>query len=156
MNTDAKYLNNYATGGAIMRNTEGKMIFAVSYPLLAASSLEAEIASVFYAIEWALNEGYLDFMVEMDAAVALRYITEGEVGRWRASFQENLLKANRKGVSFSHVLREGNWVAHFLSESSSAQINKFNMIWFLIFLVRPVKLIDLCDLFNILSFRYAY
>ncbi|CAH9146232.1 unnamed protein product, partial [Cuscuta epithymum] len=92
LNTDAKFFPGIAAGGAILRNSDDEMSFAISFPPFVSSPLEAELASSLYATNWTIAPGFSDFLVEMDVAVALRYISDGGAGRWK-EYQEMLLRA---------------------------------------------------------------
>ncbi|CAH9096127.1 unnamed protein product [Cuscuta europaea] len=55
MNVDASYLPGKAGDGAIVGNQEGVLILAMSFPILATSSLEAEVMAVVEATRWAIS-----------------------------------------------------------------------------------------------------
>ncbi|CAH9114671.1 unnamed protein product [Cuscuta europaea] len=80
LNSDAKFLPRDVSGGAIMRDENGILVFALAFPIAASSPLEAEIAVALYATKWAISKGFSSFMVEMDAAAAVQYIEDAGVG----------------------------------------------------------------------------
>ncbi|CAH9074156.1 unnamed protein product, partial [Cuscuta europaea] len=125
LNTDASYHGSQATGGAIMRNNCGKMMFGICFPVAASSPLEAELKTLLLAISWAIRAGYENFQVESDSSSAISLLLDEDARRWRNEIQETRLSVQHKNVSFRHVMREGNWAAHFLAASGSAQLQIF-------------------------------
>ncbi|CAH9115749.1 unnamed protein product [Cuscuta epithymum] len=125
LNTDACYVPGKAGGAAILRNDDGKLIAAIAFPLVASSSLEAEIFSIAYASRWMVDAGFHGFHVETDCMLALGYLTQVRDGRWKGCFQEMELLRIRKAISFGHIWREANTAAHYLAKSSTNILQQF-------------------------------
>ncbi|CAH9141052.1 unnamed protein product [Cuscuta epithymum] len=153
LNADARYISGKAGGGAILRNQDGEMLAAISFPITASTSLEAEIIAIIIATRWAVESGYCDFQVETDATQVVSYFVQVAEGRWKTLFQEMKDYINRKGVSIGHALRESNWVAHHMSAAASAQLQIFNRPQDLPYLARQAYF---RDLYGLPSFRCSY
>ncbi|CAH9137217.1 unnamed protein product [Cuscuta epithymum] len=134
-----------------MRNHEGELVFAISFPVIASSSVEAEILSIILATTYAIQIGFSDFLVESDSTVALSYILEGGRGRWMDAIKEMILISFRKSISFGSVMREGNWAAHHLAAQSITQWQFFQRACDL---PGPVKQAYYADYFGLSNFRY--
>ncbi|CAH9115276.1 unnamed protein product [Cuscuta europaea] len=50
-------------GGTHLRNQNGELVAAISFPLIASTSLEAEIQAILTATGWAIGEGNSQFLV---------------------------------------------------------------------------------------------
>ncbi|CAH9106942.1 unnamed protein product [Cuscuta europaea] len=75
LNIDAAFIPDSASGGVILRNQSGELICATAFPASASLSLEAEFLAVTKATRWAIQEGYRDFLVEIDAEAVLDFIS---------------------------------------------------------------------------------
>ncbi|CAH9101516.1 unnamed protein product [Cuscuta epithymum] len=122
LNVDASYLSDKAFGGAILRDASGKMLLAVGFPIDANSALEAKLKAIVIATRWMIDRGFSDFLVESDCKVALDYLAGRETRRWKGEIQETAHLAIRKQVTFSHVYRDCNWVAHHMAAAHFSQI----------------------------------
>ncbi|CAH9117536.1 unnamed protein product [Cuscuta europaea] len=151
LNTDASYLPQKSAGGAILRNSTGEIVLALSFPIVASSCLEAELVSLILATVWTMEAGYSNLLVETDSTLALKYVVDGEQGRWGDAIQKMKILANRKGVSFSHVWRQGNWTAHFVAAQYPAQTQ---VVYRACDLPTQAKQAYYMDLFEIPSFRF--
>ncbi|CAH9083265.1 unnamed protein product [Cuscuta epithymum] len=150
MNIDACYLSGRAGGGAIVRDGMGRLASAISFPLLAQSPVDAELQAIFFAVKWAAANGFEDMCVETDSLEALRYI-EGKSGRrWENELQAISDIRIRKAIGFGHVLREGNWAAHYLAQEWVDQIKIYNGLDQLPILVKKAYW---ADFYGIPSFR---
>ncbi|CAH9079303.1 unnamed protein product [Cuscuta epithymum] len=127
------------------------MVCATAFPLEALSSLEAELMALIKATTWAIHNGYDGFQVECDADEALDYISGRKFGRWKEDIVRFREISFRKGISFRHVLREGNEPAHLLAGFSPAHLT----IWTDVKLLpSPIRTAILLDFFNFPSFRW--
>ncbi|CAH9094646.1 unnamed protein product [Cuscuta europaea] len=153
LNTDARYSPESSAGGAILRDTNGTLVCAISFPLQASSSLVAEIQAALQSVCWMIEEGYSDFEMEGDSTEAVKIIREKGCGRWSYEVKALMMLSEDKKISYFSVWREANWVAHFLADHASAQFQKFsepNQ------LPARAKNAYLMDLFGIPSLRIMY
>ncbi|CAH9126791.1 unnamed protein product [Cuscuta epithymum] len=126
MNVDASFSSNDAAGGAVVRDRAGQFVFALHFPISARSALDAEIVALYLSVSWVIWHGYRNFEVESDSMEAIEAIVFGKSFGGRRGMLEEMRKWSVTGVvRFGHVLREGNWPAHFLSRCNS---DKFNVI----------------------------
>ncbi|CAH9102928.1 unnamed protein product [Cuscuta epithymum] len=151
LNVDASYLSGNAFGGAIMRDENGGLRSAISFPVQASSPLDAELRAIFFAVDWAIDLGFESFQVETDSALALKYI-EGKAGRrWEDRIQATTQICFSKRITFRHTLREGNWAAHHLAQIAVDSPKIYSQIDQLpIFVKRSYWM----DFYGIPSFRY--
>ncbi|CAH9079126.1 unnamed protein product [Cuscuta europaea] len=149
LNTDVP---GRAGGGAILRNQNGELVAAISFPLIASTSLEAEIQAIFTATRWAIEEGYSEFLVETDAAQVLSCFDQIG-GRWNGLIQEMNHLQIRQRVSIGHTLRECNWAAHHLAVHYTTQMQIFRRPKELPLTARQAYF---RDLFGLPSFRCFY
>ncbi|CAH9085289.1 unnamed protein product [Cuscuta europaea] len=91
------------------------MLWAIIFALSASSLVEAELRVMNEVVRCAVDDGYSGFQVESDSKMALALLSEDDARCWSDVIQETKLIAKRKGFCFGHVMRETNWVAHFLA-----------------------------------------
>ncbi|CAH9069343.1 unnamed protein product [Cuscuta epithymum] len=139
------------TGGAILRNRTGELVWAVCFRIQALSSEEAELKALMTATELAIEEGFVGVQVETDATRSLDFISGGESGNL-AGFRNLIRKAREKDCSFDHVFRQGNGPAHYLACQNypAAQVVRFDRVSHL---PAEVKNSYYADLFGFPSLR---
>ncbi|CAH9141692.1 unnamed protein product [Cuscuta epithymum] len=149
INTDASFDGIQATGGAIMRTDRGKLVFGIRFPLVASSSMEAELKAIIFATSWAIRARYENFQVESDSRNALSTLLDEDARRWRNEIQATRLSVVNKNISFRHVMREGNWTAHYLAKDKLGQLQIYFNPNDLPTLAKQAYLMDLFGIFSI-------
>ncbi|CAH9092137.1 unnamed protein product [Cuscuta epithymum] len=77
-------------------------------------------------VRGAVEEGFVGFQVETDSAMVMGMFNDGEVRRWSDIIQETTLFVERNGLRLGHVLRKGNWSAHFLASDHSGLFKRYS------------------------------
>ncbi|KAL0292126.1 UNVERIFIED_CONTAM: hypothetical protein Sradi_7002000 [Sesamum radiatum] len=122
LNTDgaSKGSSGLAGAGGIIRDYRGYTIVAFQEFLGTATNTLAEVQAVASGLEIAHKMGLNDIWVEMDSAVGLSLITSDNAGHWKV--QHSLVKirllCSMMQVSFSHIYREGNFVADYFANKA--------------------------------------
>ncbi|CAH9125466.1 unnamed protein product [Cuscuta epithymum] len=150
LNVDAAYLRGISQGGAILRNNNGELIWAVAFHLCSKSSEEAEVRALVQATEMAMAEGFVDVQVETDAMRSLTLL-QNEIGN-HGGLTDFRQEALGRSYTFEHVLREGNGPAHSLAAHPVGQALcvRFDQVGSL---PNQVKMNYYADLFGIPRFR---
>ncbi|CAH9113191.1 unnamed protein product [Cuscuta epithymum] len=153
LNIDASYLSYHAAGGAILRDSDGKLVVASSFPISASSSFEAELVAVLHATSWVISLGFRSFQVEIDAMEVLEYLQRSRIGRRRDEVNRLMELSEESDVSYSGVLREANWTAHYLA---SADMGRPIIISNVADLPNQARNAYYSDLFGLSSLRFTY
>ncbi|CAH9068827.1 unnamed protein product [Cuscuta epithymum] len=125
LNVDAAFLHGSASGVAILRYQRGELVCACAFPIVASSSLEAELIAAMRSTRWAIDEGYRGFQVEIDAEIALSLLSGG----FNMARSDEIIEFRqicfRKGIYFRHIFREGNRAAHYLAAYHPARFTSW-------------------------------
>ena len=109
--------NGQAFGGGILRDHEGKMVFAFHKVLGAAEVLTAECLSLVHGLQLCRERNLEAFQVEVDSQALVQLIQSNAVAVWPLS---NILRRARQlmtlaEVHVEHICREANAVADRLA-----------------------------------------
>ncbi|XP_048493659.1 uncharacterized protein LOC125494130 [Beta vulgaris subsp. vulgaris] len=120
LNTDASLAEEGWVGlGVIARDSEGKVCFAATRRVRAYWPPEvAECKAIYMATRLAKDHGYGDVIFESDSLVATKRLSKAAIffSDLDAILGDILAMCNAfSSVSFSHVKRDGNTVAHNLA-----------------------------------------
>ncbi|KAL5799315.1 hypothetical protein ACOSQ4_032199 [Xanthoceras sorbifolium] len=121
INTDASRSDssNVTCLGVVVRNSLGKVLLTgIDYitGLLDPATVEAK--PIFLGLSIAIEGGFSNLVVESDCAYVIKLLNGNcvfisDISLVLSDIQE-LLRPYTSNVSFSHVCRGGNMVAHFL------------------------------------------
>ncbi|XP_027124270.2 uncharacterized protein [Coffea arabica] len=120
LNTDASVINGLAKGGGVVRDFEGKMIGAFYKEFGEYEVVYAEGLALCSGLQWCMEAGLSDILVEVDSLVLVRLVQNRSVGKWplcSVLSQLRLLLGKVKG-SITHIHREANAVADSLAALS--------------------------------------
>ncbi|MQL98715.1 hypothetical protein Taro_031427 [Colocasia esculenta] len=113
-----KLANSGAGGGGILRDHEGRCVFAFAKNYQGAiSALDVETRALRDGLTICCNKGILDILVEIDS-LNLKRIVTGQMHRlWELTciIQDVAIITKKVKVQIKHVPREANQVAHSLA-----------------------------------------
>nr|XP_027075907.1 uncharacterized protein LOC113699758 [Coffea arabica] len=117
LNTDASVVNGKASGGGVLRDSHGRVIFAFYKEFGEKSVLQAEALAVLEGLLMCVAKGIRGILVEVDSAVLVSLVKSSALGGWLYC---NVLRRIRRlldqvAMSFTHIFREANVVADRLA-----------------------------------------
>lgn len=147
LNTDASVRQGRAAGGGLLRDHEGKLVFAFYKEFGEADVLMAETLSLYHGLRLCQERGVRSPQVEVDSAVLVGLISSDALARWPLC---NLLCRLRYlirslGASISHIFREANSTADRLAGLQLSSDMFFSSITQLPPIVRSSLSLDCCQ-----------
>jgi len=128
LNFDGSATNSSAAGGFLLRDWMGRVITATATNYGLTSSLVAEARAVKDGLLMALHTGFTTIDVEGDNLVVIQALTGSRHIPWQISHIirdiQQILHDDRR-ISFTHVLREANMAADWLSKFGHSITNTF-------------------------------
>ncbi|WMV45633.1 hypothetical protein MTR67_039018 [Solanum verrucosum] len=123
LNTDGSALHNPGKigGGGILRDEQGKIIYAFALPLGEGTNNQAEIQAASYGLNWCIQHGYNKIILEVDSELLTKWILQTATPPWRIQkFVQELQKLASQCETFqcNHIYREANSTADTLSKQS--------------------------------------
>ncbi|MQL85271.1 hypothetical protein Taro_017779 [Colocasia esculenta] len=114
-----KLANSGARGGGILRDHEGRCVFAFAKNYEGAiSALDAKTHALWDGLTICCNKGILDILVETDS-LNLKRIVTGQMHRpWKLTciIQDVVVITKKLKMQIKHVPCEANQVAHSLAD----------------------------------------
>ena len=131
LNFDAAIFKNGSGVGAVIRNATGEVMVALSARGEAvADSEEAKVRAYRKALEFAIDVGFSELMVEGDNSVVMSTISSNKPNWSRLGViydDIGYLAANLSYVSFSCIRRNANSVAHSLARYANELVKE--VVW---------------------------
>nr|XP_027088615.1 uncharacterized protein LOC113709967 [Coffea arabica] len=117
LNTDASVVNGRAAGGGVLRDSDGRLIFAFYKEFGEKGVLEAEAMALQEGLRECVTRGAQGVLVEVDSAVLVSLVNSSVLGGWAHC---NLLRRVRPLLgqvagTVIHIFREANMVADRLA-----------------------------------------
>nr|XP_027120504.1 uncharacterized protein LOC113737473 [Coffea arabica] len=117
LNTDASVVNERASGGGLLRDSDGRLIFAFYKEFGEKGVLQAEALALLEGLRACAAKGVQEVLMEVDSAVLVPLVKSLALGGWSHC---NLLRRIRRlldqvSVSFIHIFREANMVVDRLA-----------------------------------------
>lgn len=81
LNTDASVTSARCSGGGVLRDGNGKVVFAFYKEFGESSVLEAE-TNAFFFLKLCKDRGYKNILVEVDSEALVRLVRSQETGIW--------------------------------------------------------------------------
>nr|XP_027120463.1 uncharacterized protein LOC113737428 [Coffea arabica] len=110
LNSDASVIQGKATGGGLLRDYQGKLIFAFYKEFGDQGVLEAECMALLVGLQLCHQRGVVPSLVEVDSKALVQLVVSGAVAKWPLC--NNLRKVRNLLEGFSaaiyHVFREAN------------------------------------------------
>ena len=131
LNFDAAIFENGSGVGAVIRNAAGEVMAALSARGEAvADNEEAEVRACRKALEFAIDAGFSELMVEGDNSVVMSTISSNKPNWSRLGViydDIGFLAAGLSYVSFSCIRRNANTVAHSLARYANGLVEE--VLW---------------------------
>ena len=113
LNTDASVVNGRASGGGILRYSDGRLVFTFYKEFGEKGVLQAEALVALEGLQVCAGKGIREVLVEVDSAVLVSLVKSSAIGGWSYCI---LLRRIRRlldqvSVLFEHIFRETNMVA---------------------------------------------
>jgi len=70
-------------GGGILRDEQGEIIYAFAIPLGEGTNNQAEIQAASYGLNWCIQHGYNNIILEVDSELLTRWILQTSTPPWR-------------------------------------------------------------------------
>lgn len=123
LNTDGSALQNSGKigGGGILRDHQGKIVYAFSLPFGFGTNNIAEIKAALYGLEWCDQHGYKRVELEVDSQLLCNWIKNKTNIPWiYEDLIQQIKQITRKIEQFQchHIYREANITADLLSKWS--------------------------------------
>ncbi|XP_071933175.1 uncharacterized protein [Coffea arabica] len=118
LNTDGCSRGNLgrAGRGGVLRNSEGRLLFAFSTFLGHCTSIQAEVKALLFGVNLCISCGYVRVQLEVDSLVLVQVLQRATRYPWSIDTEiRSLLQLSSHFVSISHCFRESNKVADGLS-----------------------------------------
>nr|XP_027082338.1 uncharacterized protein LOC113704655 [Coffea arabica] len=109
-NSDASVLQGRATGGGLLRDYQGKLVFTFYKEFGDQGVLEAECMALLCGLQLCLQRGVYPSLVEVDSKALVQLVVSGAIAKWPLC---NSLRKVRGllevfSAAISHVYREAN------------------------------------------------
>ncbi|KAK4339966.1 hypothetical protein RND71_041428 [Anisodus tanguticus] len=85
LNRDGSCTQGMCGGGGIVRNNQGRVIFAYSIPLVPGTSNIAEAAAMLFGLKWCATNGFKSALGETDSLLITNYIRREWKMPWKIS-----------------------------------------------------------------------
>lgn len=85
LNTDGSALNNSGKigGGGILRDHQGKLVYAFVVPLDIGTNNQAETQQVIHGVNWCMQHRYMKIILEVDSKLFMKWITANSIPPWQ-------------------------------------------------------------------------
>lgn len=93
-------------GGGILRDQYGTMVSAFSIPLGFGTNNQAVIQATVYGIQWCINHGYTQVLLEVDSQLHMNWIRSNNKVSWSLyQFISDLREyiENLRSFHYSHI-----------------------------------------------------
>lgn len=120
MNTDASVREQVASGGGVLRDSTGKVIFAFYKEFGELEVLSAEASALLFGLQLCVDGGFRQVQVEVDSEVLVKLVLSQSLSKWPLCNTLiricDLLGAIQAGLS--HIFRQANAVVDCLASLS--------------------------------------
>ena len=130
-NSDASVVQGRATGGGLLRDGQGKLIFAFYKEFGEQDVLGAECMALLFGLQLCLQKGLRPSLVEVDSKALVQLVVSGAIAKWPLC---NSLRKVRGlledfSASISHIFREANVPANRLATvgATGAQVYEHDL-----------------------------
>lgn len=119
LNSDAAFSSVSCGGGAVLRNSNGALVAALSFPLSATSALEAEALALDFTMRWCELAARKPTLIEVDSSVLVYLILHNDAPiPWK--IRQSVINIRQLlstwSASIAHSFRETNMVADSLAK----------------------------------------
>lgn len=117
LNTDASVTEGLATGGGLVRTSDGDLVFAFYKEFGECDVLTAEALALLEGLRLCYDRHIMHFVAEVDSSVLVRMVSSCGPARWPLvnTLRHIQWLSGQMGVSVAHIYREANTVADALA-----------------------------------------
>nr|XP_027060764.1 uncharacterized protein LOC113687334 [Coffea arabica] len=129
LNTDASVTEGLATGGGLVRTSDGDLVFAFYKEFGECDVLTAEALALLEGLRLCYARHIMHFVAEVDSSVLVRMVSSCGPARWPLvnTLRHIQWLSGQMGVSVAHIYREANTVADALACSRPQQDGVFTV-----------------------------
>nr|XP_027120329.1 uncharacterized protein LOC113737276 [Coffea arabica] len=144
LNSDASVNRGRASGGGLLRDSHGKLIFAFYKEFGDHQVLEAESMALLLGLQLCVQRGFCPSLVEVDSKTLVHLVGSGVIAKWPLC---NILRKIRDllegfSASLSHIFREANSSADRLAALGAGSTRVYDQVHQLPALVRASISLD--------------
>ncbi|XP_071909704.1 uncharacterized protein [Coffea arabica] len=109
-NSDASVNQGRASGGGLLRDSQGKVIFAFYKEFGEQDVLSAESLALFFGLHLCSQRGLRPALVEVDSKALVQLVVSGAIAKWPLCNTLRKIRGLLEGfsASVSHIFREAN------------------------------------------------
>ncbi|XP_027098924.2 uncharacterized protein [Coffea arabica] len=110
LNSDASVVQGLATGGGLLRDCQGKLIFAFYKEFRDQDVLGAECMALLFGLQLCSQKGLRPSLVEVDSKALVQLVVSGAIAKWPLCNSLRKVRGLLKDftASISHIYREAN------------------------------------------------
>ena len=144
LNSDASVKHGRATGGGLVRDYQGKMIFAFYKEFGDYNVLEAEGLALLFGLQLCSQRGLRPSLVEVDSKALVQLVVSGVLAKWPLC---NCLRKIRRllegfSATIAHVFREANSATDRLANMGAIGVTEYDQFQELPAIVRASVVLD--------------
>ncbi|XP_060202439.1 uncharacterized protein LOC132630860 [Lycium barbarum] len=124
LNSDGSCIEGQCGGEGLVRDHNGKFIFAYTVNMGTGTSNNAEAAALLYGLEWCANKGFGIVLGETGSLLLAKCIKREQKPPWKISTEvEDIQRVVEvHGFNISHCFREANKPADKLADLSHSTV----------------------------------
>nr|XP_027093693.1 uncharacterized protein LOC113714094 [Coffea arabica] len=144
LNSDASVNCGRASGGGLLRDSQGKLIFAFYKEFGDQAVLEAESMALLCGLQLCHQRGLCPSLVEVDSKALVQLVGSGVIAKWPLCNTLRKVRDLLQGfsASFSHIFREANSSADRLAAIGAGGTRVYDQFQQLPALVRASIILD--------------
>nr|XP_027122189.1 uncharacterized protein LOC113739144 [Coffea arabica] len=144
LNSDASVNCGRASGGGLLRDSHGKLIFAFYKEFGDQAVLEAESMALLCGLQLCHQRGLCPSLVEVDSKTLVQLVGSGVIAKWPLCNTLRKVRDLLQGfsASFSHIFREANSSADRLAAIGAGGTRVYDQFQQLPALVRASIILD--------------
>nr|XP_027068031.1 uncharacterized protein LOC113693644 [Coffea arabica] len=144
LNSDASVNCGRASGGGLLCDSQGKLIFAFYKEFGDQAVLEAESMALLCGLQLCLQRGLCPSLVEVDSKTLVQLVGSGVIAKWPLCNTLRKVRDLLQGflASFSHIFREANSSADRLASIGAGGTPVYDQFQQLPALVRASIILD--------------
>ncbi|KAL0427066.1 UNVERIFIED_CONTAM: putative ribonuclease H protein [Sesamum latifolium] len=122
LNTDGASKGNPGISGAggILRDPQGRVLFAFEEPLGCMSNTLVELKAIYRGLQLSIERNITKIWIETDAQVIIKLIANPSLGAWYLQNTLMTIRTLLQQIEFkvSHIFREGNQIADLFANQA--------------------------------------
>ncbi|XP_071939796.1 uncharacterized protein [Coffea arabica] len=145
-NSDASVNQGRASGGGLLRDYQGKVIFAFYKEFGEQDVLSAESLALLFGLQLCLQRGLRPSLVEVDFKALVQLVVSGAIAKWPLCNILRKIRCLLEGfsASVSHIFREANSSADRLAAVGAGGVCIYDHVHQVSAIVRASIVLDSC------------